>query len=279
MTSQAPSFHGRSAVVFASALLLTCSSVTQLSFSPLTLPACRADEPAYECYGCQSRFITAGASSGPPRPQSAACAPQQCDTAPRGGAGARGNPKKTAADQIVFDTSVSPSPTVGIIGGGLSGVALAAELSDRGIRSVVYDTGEHGVGGRLGTRDKLGKDGRLRFDHAAQYFTVERHADRRRPPALSACAPRHSRLRRGVAPPPPVSGASRLLSALLIISPFPQNAQPGLCGAGGQVGSGRGRRGVDRTRGHRPPEREIRGPPRGASEIASHPLFHHPNPQ
>jgi len=45
----------------------------------------------------------------------------------------------------------------------------ASALSAHGISSVVYDTGEHGVGGRLGTRD-LGP-ARV-FDHAAQYFTA-----------------------------------------------------------------------------------------------------------
>ena len=52
----------------------------------------------------------------------------------------------------------------------------ASALSAHGISSVVYDTGEHGVGGRLGTRD-LGP-ARV-FDHAAQYFvaTDARFAD------------------------------------------------------------------------------------------------------
>ena len=55
----------------------------------------------------------------------------------------------------------------------------AAALSAHGISSVVYDTGEHGVGGRLGTRE-LGRDKALVFDHAAQYFTAndQRFSDR-----------------------------------------------------------------------------------------------------
>ena len=60
---------------------------------------------------------------------------------------------------------------MGVIGGGLSGAVAAAALSAHGIGSVVYDTGEHGPGGRLATRE-LGRDKGLRFDHAAQYITA-----------------------------------------------------------------------------------------------------------
>lgn len=66
----------------------------------------------------------------------------------------------------------------------MAGLSCALELAKSyNIRSTVFDTGEHGVGGRLGTR--AGADGSLRrpdplpaladalvFDHAAQYFTV-----------------------------------------------------------------------------------------------------------
>lgn len=65
-----------------------------------------------------------------------------------------------------------------IIGGGLAGLACAHELAQNyGLRSVVFDTGEHGVGGRLATRSSA--DGSLKgappglvFDHAAQFFTA-----------------------------------------------------------------------------------------------------------
>ncbi|PRW18398.1 hypothetical protein C2E21_9262 [Chlorella sorokiniana] len=69
-------------------------------------------------------------------------------------------------------------PVTAIIGGGLAGLACAHELAQAyGLRSVVFDTGEHGVGGRLATRSSA--DGSLKgappglvFDHAAQFFTA-----------------------------------------------------------------------------------------------------------
>jgi predicted NAD/FAD-dependent oxidoreductase len=79
---------------------------------------------------------------------------------------------RPAAEQVTFEKSLPRSGvSVGIIGGGLAGAVTAAALSAHGIDSVVYDTGVHGPGGRLATRE-LGRDGRLRFDHAAQYFTA-----------------------------------------------------------------------------------------------------------
>jgi hypothetical protein len=80
-------------------------------------------------------------------------------------------------------------------------VTAAQALAKRGIPSTVFDTGEHGVGGRLGTRASC--DGSLRlpdrtplpehlqaaglaFDHAAQYMTV---TDARYPPARPASQP------------------------------------------------------------------------------------------
>lgn len=59
-------------------------------------------------------------------------------------------------------------------------------LASRGVRSVVFDTGEHGPGGRLATRSTADQslrrawlpseglaDANMMFDHAAQYFTVD----------------------------------------------------------------------------------------------------------
>lgn len=83
-----------------------------------------------------------------------------------------------------FRTPLPRSPHVAIIGGGMAGLSCALELAKaHSIRSTVFDTGEHGVGGRLGTR--AGGDGSLRrpdpppslaeallFDHAAQFFTA-----------------------------------------------------------------------------------------------------------
>ena len=56
---------------------------------------------------------------------------------------------------------------VAIIGAGLSGLACARSLSDSGIRVQVFDK-SRGPGGRMATR----RQGDLRFDHGAQYFTV-----------------------------------------------------------------------------------------------------------
>ena len=85
-------------------------------------------------------------------------------------------------------SALPPEPCVAIIGGGMAGLCCALELASLGIRSVVFDTGEHGVGGRLATRSAA--DGSLHspppptpsaspsaaaplaFDHAAQYFTA-----------------------------------------------------------------------------------------------------------
>ncbi|KIY94403.1 hypothetical protein MNEG_13559 [Monoraphidium neglectum] len=79
---------------------------------------------------------------------------------------------------------MSNDPCVAIIGGGLSGLVCGQALARRGIRSVVFDTGEHSVGGRLATRASAAGSFRqewvppalqgadLAFDHAAQYFTA-----------------------------------------------------------------------------------------------------------
>lgn len=90
---------------------------------------------------------------------------------------------KPAPRQVSFPGPFPRNPTVAIIGGGLSGLICALELANNGIKSTVFDTGEHGVGGRLATR--TASDGSLRnpealstdpellvFDHAAQYFSA-----------------------------------------------------------------------------------------------------------
>jgi predicted NAD/FAD-dependent oxidoreductase len=56
---------------------------------------------------------------------------------------------------------------VAVIGAGLSGLACAGSLADAGIRVQVFDK-SRGPGGRMATR----RQGDLRFDHGAQYFTV-----------------------------------------------------------------------------------------------------------
>ncbi|KAJ3674696.1 hypothetical protein LUZ60_005312 [Juncus effusus] len=87
------------------------------------------------------------------------------------GASRRSIRKSFTQEQVVFNTPKSENPVVGIIGGGVSGLVCAAELEERGIRSVVFDTGLHGLGGRMATREIQPRD--LVFDHAAQFFTCK----------------------------------------------------------------------------------------------------------
>ncbi|KAJ4719689.1 FAD/NAD(P)-binding oxidoreductase family protein [Melia azedarach] len=79
--------------------------------------------------------------------------------------------KKTfTQEQVQFTAPVSSDPHVGIIGGGMAGLVCALSLDKRGVKSTVFDTGNHGLGGRMGTR-MIGPQP-LIFDHAAQFFTV-----------------------------------------------------------------------------------------------------------
>jgi hypothetical protein len=59
------------------------------------------------------------------------------------------------------------SPRVAIVGAGISGLACAGALVNRGFHVTVFDKGR-GPGGRASTR----RDERHAFDHGAQYFTV-----------------------------------------------------------------------------------------------------------
>ncbi|KAM1052110.1 uncharacterized protein LOC126619242 [Malus sylvestris] len=87
------------------------------------------------------------------------------------GASRRSVLKKTfKQEQVSFTTPISDDPIVGIIGGGMAGLACALFLEKRGVRSTVFDTGIHGLGGRLGTR--VVDPQPLIFDHAAQFFTA-----------------------------------------------------------------------------------------------------------
>eukprot|EP00850_Spirogloea_muscicola_P003810 SM000015S01310 [mRNA] locus=s15:1204096:1206459:- [translate_table: standard] len=56
----------------------------------------------------------------------------------------------------------------------MAGLACALTLAARGVRSTVFDTGKHGLGGRMATRHVVADAGghELVFDHAAQYFTA-----------------------------------------------------------------------------------------------------------
>ncbi|CAM8932065.1 unnamed protein product [Rhodiola kirilowii] len=73
-------------------------------------------------------------------------------------------------EQVNFTSPIPHDPLVAIIGGGISGLLCALSLEKRGIRSTVFDTGVHGLGGSLGTR--VIEPQQLLFDHAAQFFTV-----------------------------------------------------------------------------------------------------------
>ncbi|XP_059312287.1 uncharacterized protein LOC132063652 [Lycium ferocissimum] len=90
---------------------------------------------------------------------------------PRHGTSRRSILKKSLSqEQVNFTKPVNEDPVVGIIGGGMSGLTCALYLEKRGIRSTVFDTGMHGLGGRMGTR--MIDHQPLIFDHAAQFFTV-----------------------------------------------------------------------------------------------------------
>ncbi|XP_014492093.1 uncharacterized protein LOC106754576 [Vigna radiata var. radiata] len=78
--------------------------------------------------------------------------------------------KSFSQEQVTFTAPVSDDPLVAVIGGGISGLICALFLEARGVRSTVFDTGIHGLGGRLGTR--VVDPHPLKFDHAAQFFTV-----------------------------------------------------------------------------------------------------------
>jgi predicted NAD/FAD-dependent oxidoreductase len=74
---------------------------------------------------------------------------------------------------VQFATPMNKQPRIAILGGGMSGLVCALTLEELGISSTVFDTGKHGLGGRMATRDIETREGQsLVFDHAAQYFTV-----------------------------------------------------------------------------------------------------------
>ncbi|MGI9472394.1 MAG: FAD-dependent oxidoreductase [Rubripirellula sp.] len=62
----------------------------------------------------------------------------------------------------------NPTPTVAVIGAGISGLVCARTLADHGCEVRVYEK-SRGVGGRMSTRRV---DETLSFDHGAQYFTA-----------------------------------------------------------------------------------------------------------
>lgn len=76
-------------------------------------------------------------------------------------------------EQVRILSPINQDPHIAILGGGMSGLICALTLQEKGIRSTVFDTGKHGLGGRMGTRHVAQVNGdQLVFDHAAQYFTA-----------------------------------------------------------------------------------------------------------
>eukprot|EP00955_Chlamydomonas_euryale_P110537 366005-Chlamydomonas_euryale.AAC.2 len=55
-------------------------------------------------------------------------------------------------DQTVMTVPMPRDARVAVVGGGIAGLVAAHGLAAAGMRPVVFDTGEHGVGGRLATR-------------------------------------------------------------------------------------------------------------------------------
>ncbi|GAY56011.1 hypothetical protein CUMW_168530 [Citrus unshiu] len=116
---------------------------------------------------------TIKATSSQPKPNNASARKPTSRNRRRSsyGSSRRSALKKTfAQEQVTFTAPVSSDPHVGIIGGGMAGLACALSLDKRGVKSTVFDTGNHGLGGRMGTR-MIGPQP-LIFDHAAQFFTV-----------------------------------------------------------------------------------------------------------
>jgi len=51
------------------------------------------------------------------------------------------------SQQVIWPGPLRQDPNVAVIGGGLAGLSCALGLARQGVRSVVFDTGEHGPGG------------------------------------------------------------------------------------------------------------------------------------
>ncbi|GJP68291.1 hypothetical protein CLOP_g25021 [Closterium sp. NIES-67] len=102
-----------------------------------------------------------------------------------GGSGRRERQKRSHVVQepAEFPEPMSRDPHVAILGGGMAGLMCALGLAERGIRSTVFDTGKHGLGGRMATREVEVAGKQHLFDHAAQFFTAtdarfQSHVDR-----------------------------------------------------------------------------------------------------
>lgn len=109
------------------------------------------------------------------------CAITRTSTAARPPNPVKRSQKQQQQAQHRLPSPLPTNPHIAIVGGGLAGLACALELASHQIQSTVFDTGEHGVGGRAATRSTLDKslsssnvppERVLAFDHAAQYFVV-----------------------------------------------------------------------------------------------------------
>ena len=74
----------------------------------------------------------------------------------------------TPPDDTRSTDHVRRRSSVAIVGGGIAGLTAARSLSAQGFSVEVFDKGR-GAGGRASTR----REGKLRFDHGAQYFTAK----------------------------------------------------------------------------------------------------------
>uniref|UniRef100_A0A0E0JBZ7 Amine oxidase domain-containing protein n=1 Tax=Oryza nivara TaxID=4536 RepID=A0A0E0JBZ7_ORYNI len=149
---------------------------------PLLLPAPRC--PRSTAVLAASRFAASASSSsgGGGGGSSGGARTARPPPAPRRRRGKPGFSRQSAIkksfhqEQVVFSTPVPPDPSVAVVGGGASGLACAASLAARGVRAVVFDTGMHGLGGRMATRAIAAagdqQQQQLVFDHAAQFFTA-----------------------------------------------------------------------------------------------------------
>ncbi|TXG65987.1 hypothetical protein EZV62_007262 [Acer yangbiense] len=152
---------------------LTCSSSSSLILQPLKPPKpsklSRFSKP-------RTLILTVTSSSESKPSKNPSKKPQKQPTSKfrrraSYGSSRRSTIKKTfSQEQVNFTAPFSSEPQVGIIGGGMAGLVCALNLDKRGVKSTVFDTGIHGLGGRMGTR--IIDPQPLIFDHAAQFFTV-----------------------------------------------------------------------------------------------------------
>ncbi|XP_041022036.1 renalase isoform X2 [Juglans microcarpa x Juglans regia] len=149
------------------------ASIPSFSSSSLVSRALKPPKPSSHCLSFKTLTLTC-TSQPKPKKRATTNAPKptsKSNRKPSYGTSRRSVLKKTFnQEQVMFSAPVSNDPVVAIIGGGMAGLICALSLEKRGVRSTVFDTGIHGLGGRMGTR--IIDPWPLIFDHAAQFFTV-----------------------------------------------------------------------------------------------------------